>query len=127
MEDKKKNEASTPDTPKSDSGTGKGRKSQHRKKKGGKPTTVVLSSYMSIMEEIKIYIFTTGLAMNKTFIMSQEKVPGYATIKFGNDVAYSLNQRRVELMHTKVLPSENCRATPCEQNLYLFLRAKIMR
>ena len=93
----------------------------------GETTTVVSSSYMSSTEEIKTHTFTTGLAMNKTFIMSQEKVPGYATIKFGNDVAYSLNQRRVELMHTKVLPSENCRATPCEQNLYLFLRAKIMR
>ena len=102
MEDKKKNEASTPDTPKFNSGTRKGRKSRHKKKKGGKTATVVSSSYISSTEEIKTRIFTTGPAMNKTFLMSQEKFLGCATTKFGNDVTYSLNKRWVELMHTRV-------------------------
>ena len=53
--------------------------------------TVVSSSYTSSMEEIKAHIFTTGPAMNKTFLISREKVLGYATTKFGNGVTYSLN------------------------------------
>ena len=63
-------------------------------------TTVVSSSYTSSTEEIKAHIFTTGPAMNKTFLMSRGKFLGCATTKFGNDVTYSLNKRRVALMHT---------------------------
>ena len=102
MEDKNNNEPSTPDTPKSNSGNGKSRKPWHKKKKGGKTKTVVSSSYMSSTEEIKAHIFTTGPAINKAFLMSREKLLGYATTKFGNDVTYSLNKRQVERMHTKV-------------------------
>ena len=46
--------------------------------------------------------FTTGSAMNKTFLMSREKFLGNATIKFGNDGTYLLSKRRVTLMHTPV-------------------------
>ena len=63
--------------------------------------TVVSSSYTSNTKEIKAHVFTTGPAMNKTFLMSGEKFLGYATIKFGNDVTYSLNKRWVVLMHTR--------------------------
>ena len=69
MEDKKNNELSTPDTPKSSNGNGKSRK---QKKKGGKTATD-----MSSTEGIKIYIFITGPAMNRTFLMSREKFLGY--------------------------------------------------
>ena len=62
----------------------------------------VVSSYTSSTEEIKIYIFTTGLAMNKTFLMSRGKFLGYATTKFGNNVAHSLSESRVALMCTPV-------------------------
>ena len=101
MEDKDKNESSTPDTPKSSNGKGKNRKPRHKKKKGGKTTTVVSSPYTSSEEEIKARIFITGPAMNKTFLMSREKFLGYATTKFGNGVTYSLSKRRVALMHTR--------------------------
>ena len=40
--------------------------------------------------------------MNKTFLTSREKFLGYDTTKFGNDVTYSLSERRVALMHTPV-------------------------
>ena len=38
--------------------------------------------------------------MNKTFLLGREKFLGYPTTKFGNDVMFSLNERRVTLMHT---------------------------
>ena len=101
MEDKNKNESSTPDTPKSSSGKGESRKPRYKKKKGGTMVTVV-SSYTSNTEEIKSHIFTTEPAMNKAFLMSREKFLGYATTKFGNHVTYSLNERRVALMRTPV-------------------------
>ena len=63
---------------------------------------VVSSSYTSSREEIKTRIFTTGSAMNKTFLMSREKFLGYTTTKFGNDVTFSLSERRVALMYTPV-------------------------
>ena len=111
MEDKKNNESSILDTPKSNNGNGKSWKPRHKKKKGGKVATVVSSSYMSSTEEIKTHIFTTGPAINKTFLMSRGKFLGYATTKFGNDVTYSLNKRRVELMHTRVPPPIDYSAT----------------
>ena len=46
----------------------------------------VVLSYTSSKEEIKAHIFTTGTAMNKTFLMSREKFLGYTTTKFGNNV-----------------------------------------
>ena len=63
--------------------------------------TGVSSSYTSSAEEIKAHIFTTGPAMNKTFLMSRGEFLGYATTKFGNDVTYSLNKRRAALVHTR--------------------------
>ena len=38
----------------------------------------VVSSYTSSMKEIKAHVFTTELAMNKTFLLSRRKFPGYA-------------------------------------------------
>ena len=104
-------ESNTPDTPKSSNGNGKSQKPRHKKKKGGKRATVVSSSYTSSTEEIKTHIFATGPAMNRPFLMSQEKFLGYATTKFGSDVTYSLNKRRVELMHTKAPSPIDCSAT----------------
>ena len=54
---------------------------------------MVSSSYMSSTEEIKAHIFTTGPAINKAFLMSREKLLGYATTKFGNDVTFSLSEQ----------------------------------
>ena len=92
MEDKGKNEASTPDVPKSSSGKGKSCKPRHKKKKGGKMVAVVLS-YTNSTKEIKARIFTTGTTMKKIFLMSREKFLGTATTKFGIDVTYSLSER----------------------------------
>ena len=61
-----------------------------------------VSSYTSSTEEIKAHIFTTGPAMNKTFLMSKEKFLGYAITKFGNGVTYSLSERCVALVHTPI-------------------------
>ena len=63
---------------------------------------ILVSSYTSSTEEIKAHIFITGSATNKTFPMSREKFLGNATTKFGNNVTYSLNKRRVALLHTPV-------------------------
>ena len=52
----------------------------------------VVSLYTSNTEEIKAHLFTTGSTMNNTFLMSREKFLGYATIKFGNDVAFLLSE-----------------------------------
>ena len=38
--------------------------------------------------------------MNKIFLPSREKFLGYATTKFGNDVAFLLSERRVAIIHT---------------------------
>ena len=62
----------------------------------------VVSLHTSSTKEIEAHIFTTGSAMNKTFLMSREKFLGHATTKFGNDVTYSLSEQRVTLMHTPV-------------------------
>ena len=103
MEDKGKNESSTPDVPKSSSGKGKSQKARHKKKNKGGKMIAIVSSYTSSTEEIKAHIFTTGSTMNKTFLMSREKFLGYATTKFGNNVAFSsLSERQVALMHTPV-------------------------
>ena len=102
MEDKDKNGSSTPDASKSSSGKGKSPKPQHKKKKGGKMVPVVSSYTSTSTEEIKAHKFTTGPAMNNTFLMSREKFLGYATTKFGNNVTYSLSERHVALMHTPV-------------------------
>ena len=101
MDDKNKTESSTPDTPKSSNGKEKSWKPRHKKKKGGNMATVISSSYTSSTEEIKAHIFTTGPAMNKTFLISRGEFLGYATTKFGNDVTYSYNKRRVAIMHTR--------------------------
>ena len=101
MEGKDKNELRTPDAPESSSSKGKSWKPQHKKKNNGEKMAAIVSLYASCTEEIKAYIFTTGSAMNKTFLMSREKFLGYATTKFGNDITYSLSERHV-LMHTPV-------------------------
>ena len=51
------------------------------------------------------------ISNEQTFLTSQEKFLGYATTKFGNDVTFALNKRRVELMHTKVPQSIDYSAT----------------
>ena len=40
--------------------------------------------------------------MNKTFLMSREKILDYATTKFGNDITFLLSEQRVVLVHTSV-------------------------
>ena len=49
--------------------------------------------------------------MNKAFLMSRGKILGYATTKFCNDVTYSLNKRRVALMHTRAPTTINYSTT----------------
>ena len=116
MDDKDQNESSTPDVPKSSNGKGKSCKPRHTKKNKEEKTVAILSSYMSSTEEIKAHICTTGSAMNKTFLMSREKFLGYTTTKFGNDVIYSLSERRVALMHTIIPTSiDHTTATLYEQ------------
>ena len=107
MEDKNKQELSTPDVP-SKSSSGGNRKSQnarHKKKNKGGKTVTVVSSYTSSPKELKVHIFTTESSMHKTFLLSREKkFLGYATTKFGNDVMFSLSKQRVALMHM-ILPT----------------------
>ena len=77
---------------------------------------MVSSSYTSSTEETNTHIFTTGPAMNKTFLMSREKFLGYATTKFGNNVTYSLNKRCVALMHTRApAPIDYSTMSLCKQ------------
>ena len=71
---------------------------------------------MSSTEKIKARIFTTGPAVNKTFLMSREKFLGYATAKFDNDVTYSLDKRRVALMHTRAPTTIDYSRTSLLQN-----------
>ena len=102
MEDKDKDESSTPDVPKSTSGKGKNQKARHKKNNKGEKTVNVVSLYTSSTKELKLHIFTTKSTMNKTFLLSREKLLGYATTKFGNHVLMFslLSERRVALIHT---------------------------
>ena len=102
MDNKDKNESSTPNVPKFSSGKEKSQKPRHKKKSKGEKMVAVLSSYTSSTEEIKIHIFTTGLTMNKNFLLSREKFLGYATTKFGNDIPFSMSEQRVAQMYMLV-------------------------
>ena len=116
MEDKDKDESSIPDVPKSSSGNGKSRKPRHKKRNKGGKMVAVVSSYTSSTEEIKAQIFSTGSTMNKTFLIGREKFLGYATTKFGNDVAFSLSECQVALMHNPVPAAiDHTRASLYEQ------------
>ena len=95
-----KHKVNTPDTPKSNNGTGKGKGRKHRytrQSNGRNTTTTIVEENTSRIEDINnciLFAVCPGPTMKKKFLKSREVFLEYVTEKFGVHVKFPLAKNK---------------------------------